>query len=239
MYVVSEADKVTGKENAVVQELYADKSEAYFQGVRLDVLEAIPLSNRKGSMLEIGAGGCRTLIYAKENGFAEAIYGVDIVDCKLEAGQRESLDGLAIGDIQTMDDAFDGKKFDVIVCPDVLEHLIDPYSVVRKLKGWLKEDGIVVSSLPNINYWRNIIAIIWKDSFTYSDRGILDRSHLRFFARKNVEALFRENGFQVLEVFANAGGWRGRIVQRLTGGLFQRFLAYQYIVVARPLPVVD
>ncbi len=230
---------MTDKRHDVVQELYADKRAGYFQEVRLDVLEAIPLSNRKRRLLEVGAGGCRTLVHAKEKGFAEAVYGIDIVDCKLDTDFQEKLDGLAIGDIQTMENAFDGMKFDVILCPDVLEHLVDPYSVVRKLRGWLREDGIVVASLPNINYWRIIFGIIWKDAFSYSDRGILDRSHLRFFARKDVEALFAENGFQVLAVSSNTGGWRGRIAQRLTGWLVGRFLAYQYIVVARPASAVD
>ncbi|HID45263.1 MAG TPA: class I SAM-dependent methyltransferase [Chromatiaceae bacterium] len=227
------------KRNAVVQKLYAEKREGYFQEVRQDVLEAIPLSNRKGSLLEIGAGGCRTLVYAKEKGFAEAVYGIDIMDCKPDADVQKKLNGLAIGDIQAMENLFDGMAFDVILCPDVLEHLVDPYSVVRKLREWLKEDGVVVASLPNINYWRVIFGIILKNTFSYSDRGVLDRSHLRFFARKDVEALFSENGFQVLAVSTNTGGWRGRIAQRLTGWLVGRFLAYQYIVVARPASAVN
>ncbi len=230
---------MTDKRQAVVKELYADKGAGYFQEVRLDVLEAVPPSSRKGRLLEIGASGCRTLIHAKEKGFAEAVYGIDIVDCKLDTDLQEKLDGLAIGDIQTMEKAFGGMEFDVILCPDVLEHLVNPYRVVRKLKGWLRVDGVVVASLPNINYWRVIFGILWKDSFSYSNRGILDRSHLRFFARKDVEALFTENGFQVLAVHSNAGGWRGRLAQRLLGWLLGRFLAYQYIVVARPVSAVD
>jgi hypothetical protein len=95
----------------------------------------------------------------------------------------------------------------------------------------------VVASIPNINYWRVIFKVIWKDTFLYSDKGIMDRSHLRFFAKRNVEALFSENGFQVLEIHVNVGGWRGQIAQRLVGWLLGRFLAYQYVVVSCPAQV--
>ncbi len=71
------------------------------------------------------------------------------------------------------------KIFDYIILGDVLEHLIDPWKIVNELKQYLKKDGYLVSSIPNIMHvsvLRNLVL----GNFTYEDSGILDKTHLRF-----------------------------------------------------------
>lgn len=220
-------------ENMTTQKLYESKESGYFRQVRKDVLDAIPLSNREGDLLEIGAGECRTLIFAKEKRYAKAVYGIELVECELDSSTRALLDGLVIGDIQVLENPFGDTLFDVILCPDVLEHLVDPYSVIRKMRTWLKPGGVVVASLPNINHWRTLFKIVVEDSFSYEDKGILDYTHLRFFAGKDVRRLFSEIGYQIVEVKSNPGGGRGKMLLAISGGVLRRFLTYQYIVVAR------
>lgn len=71
------------------------------------------------------------------------------------------------------------KIFDYIILGDVLEHLTDPWKIVNELKQYLKKDGCLISSIPNIMHvsvLRNLVL----GNFTYEDSGILDKTHLRF-----------------------------------------------------------
>jgi len=91
--------------------------------------------------------------------------------------------------------------FDVIVFGDVLEHLADPLEVLKKSKQFLLDGGIVVASIPNITHY-SIRAMMLEGRWDYSDLGILDRTHLRFFTRDSLIDLFSESGYQVLSLSA-------------------------------------
>ena len=186
-----------------MQEQYSDKEEnakTYFINVRKELLELIPPELRDGNLLEIGAGTGNTLLYAKENAYAKNIYGVEL--CEIEdSNQKNSLfSDFIIGNIEELELPYEEKTFDVIICGDVLEHLIDPYSVVRSLKKYLKDDGSLIASLPNIRQWKTLKKILIYGDFKYEDSGILDKTHLRFFTKKNMVALFEENGFAVKKI---------------------------------------
>lgn len=87
-------------------------------------------------------------------------------------------------------------KANVIVFGDVLEHLVDPLRVLTAAKSALTADGTVVVSLPNV---ANVIVrlSLLMGRFDYSDRGILDRTHLRFFTKRTAIALARDAGLTV------------------------------------------
>ena len=75
--------------------------------------------------------------------------------------------------------------FDSIVLLDILEHLLDPEKVLISLKKFLKEDGYFVISLPNIAFFDIKVSLL-EDDFTYTDTGILDRTHIKFFTYKTI-----------------------------------------------------
>jgi len=81
------------------------------------------------------------------------------------------------------------EKFDVVVAGDVLEHLIDPWSVLKELKNLITNDGFLVVSLPHVGH-NSVIASILNYDFAYQNLGLLDRTHLRFFGMKNIKQLF-------------------------------------------------
>lgn len=86
-----------------------------------------------------------------------------------------------------------GQKFDVIVLADVLEHLRDPVGVLKAATSFLNADGYMVISLPNIAH-NGIVAALLQQSFPYRETGLLDKTHIRFFARENLEGLLSEAG---------------------------------------------
>lgn len=141
-----------------------------------------------------------------------------------------------------------GESYGTIVCGDVLEHLVDPAGVLRKLVSALQPDGVVLVSLPNVAHLA-VRLLLLSGRFPRMDRGPLDRTHLHFFTRSTAEQLLNQAGLQVIERRATAvpvvdiagNGWRpmARIanpVQRLVVRLLPGLFAYQWIFVARRRP---
>lgn len=84
------------------------------------------------------------------------------------------------------------KKFDWIIFGDVLEHVYDPEAVLRKMCSYLKENGRFLISLPNLAH-ANIKAGLLLDEFNYTDVGILDKTHIRFFTHKSIPDFLSKN----------------------------------------------
>src|SRR5512133_1151623 len=101
-------------------------------------------------------------------------------------------------------------KFDYIVALDVLEHIYDPYVVINKLKKFLKPDGCFIISLTNIAHGSIIVNILQND-FTYTETGILDKTHIRFFTYKSMAKLLSVCGLEINGMDARVRGYYGKI----------------------------
>jgi 2-polyprenyl-3-methyl-5-hydroxy-6-metoxy-1,4-benzoquinol methylase len=134
-----------------------------------------------------------------------------------------------------------------IVCADVLEHLVDPLRVLTGLTGALEPDGVIVMSVPNVAHlWIRLLLLAGR--FEYLDRGILDRSHLRFFTARSLRAMVADAGLVITRFTATPAPlyqllpprWHNRwvaLTHRLNAAIARRaprLLGYQFIVVARP-----
>jgi len=137
-------------------------------------------------------------------------------------------------------------EFDAIVCADVLEHLRDPAAALASLRRALAADGEVVISIPNVAHlWMRLS--LFAGRFDYAERGILDRTHLRFYTRRTLEALVRGAGLRAERWMATPvplyqvvpPRWHGRALagaHALSAGVSRvlpRLLAYQFVVLAR------
>jgi glycosyltransferase involved in cell wall biosynthesis len=94
-----------------------------------------------------------------------------------------------------------GGEFDYVVFGDVLEHLRNPEEILLKSREYLKPDGRIIVSVPNIQHWSTRL-LIATGNFTYMDRGILDRTHLKFFTKKSIARLLKDCGFETIESLA-------------------------------------
>ena len=94
--------------------------------------------------------------------------------------------------------------FDVIVFADILEHLKDPLDVLKTFKNYLKDDGYIIISVPNIANWRIRLQLLL-GNFEYNEYGILDSGHLRFFNKKGALKLVNDAGFEITEFDLSVG----------------------------------
>jgi 2-polyprenyl-3-methyl-5-hydroxy-6-metoxy-1,4-benzoquinol methylase len=90
-----------------------------------------------------------------------------------------------------------GARFDCIVFNDVLEHVVDPWATLRAATPLLAEGGAVVASIPNVRNARVVFDLAVRGNWTYTDIGILDRTHLRFFTARSIRQLFVDCGYVV------------------------------------------
>jgi SAM-dependent methyltransferase len=136
--------------------------------------------------------------------------------------------------------------FDAIVCADVLEHLSDPLSTLTALRQSLARDGRIVVSVPNVAHlWVRLSLLLGR--FDYGDRGILDRTHLRFFTYRTFLALVARAGLAVERLQVTPvplplvipprlhGAWlrRTHALGARASRWWRRGLAYQFVATCR------
>jgi 2-polyprenyl-3-methyl-5-hydroxy-6-metoxy-1,4-benzoquinol methylase len=95
-------------------------------------------------------------------------------------------------------DRLNGRQFDNIVMADVLEHLYDPWSTLRRAIPLLREHGSFVVSVPHAGH-AEVLACLIDNDFEYRDTGLLDRTHIRFFGMKNIQALFEDAELKIVD----------------------------------------
>ena len=88
--------------------------------------------------------------------------------------------------------------FDVVLAADVLEHLYDPWTTLRQMKSLLKPEGSIILSLPHAGHCA-VLASLMDGDFAYGEWGLLDKTHIRFFGIKNIQAMHDSTGLEILE----------------------------------------
>lgn len=168
----------------------------YYEFVNPTIAAAMdPIAGRQ--VLEIGcaSGGLGALM--KSRGAARYV-GVEAVPEVAERA-RLRLDQVYLGDVERLTIPEPPRSFDYLVFGDVLEHLADPWTALRRCTELLKPEGVVLASIPNINH-ASIFHGLLHGRWAYTDAGLLDRTHLRFFTLAEIEALFEQAGLAVRHV---------------------------------------
>ncbi|WP_161492694.1 MULTISPECIES: class I SAM-dependent methyltransferase [Spirosoma] len=219
--------------------LYKIKQEEYFTRVRHDLVSLMP---KTGSIkvLEIGSGGGDTLVYLKHSNRASEVVGVDVFKLEGTNQDHELIDQFIIADIENQELDLEKEYFDAIICGDVLEHLVDPWTVLSKVEKFLKPGGQLIVSVPNIRFYKVLYKIIFKGDFQYDPLGgVLDKTHLRFFCKKNLVDLVSLPNFKfelVTSIQRFPGhpmSWKVNLFNKLTLMIFDDFFASQFIAVSK------
>ncbi len=220
-----------------MMEDHLQKSSDYYEITRTDVTHLVPDFAER--IIEIGCGAGNTLKYLKDNSRGKWFGGVEINPAVAEIA-ADRLDQVWAGPIEEVLSSEGGlnaePKFDVILCLDVLEHLIDPWTVTRQLSELLNPGGVIISSIPNVRYYKVSLNLLTKGHWRYEDSGVLDSTHLRFFTKETATEMITGAGLEIssIEPTAPMKPWRNKwILNKLSGGRLIDIYAYNYLISAR------
>jgi len=151
---------------------------------------------------------------------------------------REVCAEVLVGDAETVELPFEPASFDVVLCGDLIEHLRDPESFLARVRPLLRSDGRLVLTTPNVANWANRIGLL-AGRWRYTDRGILDRTHLHLFTRTTLVETLRRAGYRVVELdftvpVPGVGSPRVEGAAHTVGRLRPQLFAYQFVVSAAP-----
>jgi SAM-dependent methyltransferase len=211
----------------------AEAAKLVYGAVNGPVLAAIPATARR--VLDVGCGS-GALGQALKQRQAVEVVGLTYSDAEA-AIARTRLDRVETCDLNAPN-VDDLGLFDCIVCSHVLEHLYWPEELLAHLRPHLAPQGVLVVALPNVLAWRQRLAFLC-GRFRYTDGGLMDRTHFRFYDWGSAQALVRNAGFRVVAVRAEGvfpilgrlpllGPALNRLATSLAPGLF----GFQFVIVA-------
>jgi 2-polyprenyl-3-methyl-5-hydroxy-6-metoxy-1,4-benzoquinol methylase len=168
-------------------------------GLRKDIIKYIIGESNK--VLDVGCALGVNGKYLLDNNIANEVVGIEF-DEKMAQEASKHNSKMFCGDLN--DDKFvetvlkANDTFDYILFGDILEHLLDPQKVLTDLKSQLKKNGKIIISLPNIAHVELFIQVFIKGSWPNNERGIFDKTHLRWFTRKDVFSLAKKSSLEVI-----------------------------------------
>ncbi len=205
-------------------------------GQRPDIVRLIP--EKAKFILDVGCSS-GNLGYAVKLKTGATVYGIELMD-DMAAEASKHLDKVFTGDASKiiLDGNLGGYQFDTIIFSDLLEHLIDPWSVLEASVKYLAPGGTVIASLPNVRHISTIYNLLIKGHWPYRERGIHDKTHLRFFTKKNIIELFEKAGLSINNISCNyriieSPHSINRVARFIAFPGLKNFLAFQYLICSR------
>jgi SAM-dependent methyltransferase len=188
-------------------------------------------------MLDLGCSGGQLAERLQEAG--HHVTGVDVTEIDKV---RDRTGAFYRADLNDGIPAEVGSGFDIVIAADVLEHLSDPGRLLNEIQRVLSPNGSVIACVPNISHWYPRFRIM-AGLFDYDQRGILDRTHMRFFTRRSFRRLVESQGFRVRRIEAvglpmdalNLKGGASRFLRffdHMLVGLWPTMFGYQFIIEA-------
>ena len=174
--------------------LYGGKKNNYFAGVRTDCVAELPY-DKSVSIIEIGCGDGGTGALALSNNKCKRYCGVEICSTAAEAA-KSKISEVVTGNVENVRLPWPKQSFNALILSEVLEHLVDPWSVLLKLRFLLKPGAKVFASSPNVSYHR-VLSMVFRGEWRLADSGIMDLTHLRWFTPSTYREMFESCGYRV------------------------------------------
>lgn len=204
----------------------------YYNCHRQDLSRLITPGNNR--ILDVGCGEGLLGKNLKQQGLASEVVGIEILPDVAKVAETR-LDRVICWDIEMRMGRLelDQESFDYIICGDVLEHLRDPWEVVKVLVALLKDDGFLIVSVPNIRHYSVMFSLLFLGEWKYEYHGIMDRTHLRFFTQKTVVHMLVDSGMYILSCEGQVRRKRDKLINLLLLGMGKAFLSTQWTLVGK------
>ncbi|MCL6640463.1 MAG: glycosyltransferase, partial [Candidatus Rokubacteria bacterium] len=215
---------------------------AYYRHERPEVVALVPAGARRVLDIGCGAGGLGRALKRRSPCW---VAGVE-ANPAAAAAARPYLDEVLEVDLEQVETwPWPPASFDCVVCADVLEHLRQPGRLLARLTPLLAPGGVLVASVPNVRHAGVLASLLVEGRWRYEDEGILDRTHVRFFTRAELEPLLQEAGLRLTSLRATVTGEHPlttplAAVVAAAGGDAARFReearVFQFLLTATPAP---
>ena len=158
---------------------------------------AIRMAGSRQDVLDIG---CGEGFLARELKKADnRITGIDELPA---ASETSALDAYYSADLEhgiaPVVKQLEGRRFSRVLLLDVLEHLRKPEIILEEAHDVLKKDGFLIVSVPNIANITVRVSLLF-GRFNYRERGLLDKTHIRYFTRKTARRIVESRGYRIVE----------------------------------------
>lgn len=215
-----------------------DSKKIAYTGLRSDVISLITIKPK--FVLDVGCSNGVFLEFVKNKLGANFAVGIEF-DSELILEARKKADKIIEADLDYLKiDALGEEQFDLIVLADVLEHTKEPAPVLREVLKAATNDAVIIISLPNIQHWtaiKNLVIGVWPQR----ERGLFDKTHLRFFTLRSIIDLATECGLQIEKIRRNY-----RILDKPSSKInrlsrvfgfwpFMPYFTYQYVLRLRKI----
>ena len=205
----------------------------YYAQSREEILQLIPNNTRL--VLDVGCGDGSFGMSVKKAINAE-VWGIEL-NSEAASIARTRIDNILVGDVSKVITDLPDSKFDCVVFNDVLEHLVDPFTVLLKIKNKLTAEGVIVCSLPNIRFIFTLYQLLVKKQWRYEDAGVLDKTHLRFFTKRSIMDTLEALGYKVLTIKGIHGInlWKFCLLGIVSLGYLNDARYEQFVCIAKPV----
>ncbi|MFS0785770.1 class I SAM-dependent methyltransferase [Shouchella sp. 1P09AA] len=221
---------------------YENKASTYYQGINQQLFSLIDPESKV--ILDVGCGEGALGAAIKDTYEAE-VHGFELFQHAADQA-RKKLDSVTVGNIEQDSLPFAHEHFDGIIFADVLEHTLDPWATLEKVRPYLKKSGAIYASIPNVGHI-SIIEELIRGTWNYVDAGLLDKTHFRFFTKSEIEKLFISSGYEVELIVNNQVLFphhhqlihkiveAGQSIGINVDTFIERSVAYQYMLKAKPV----
>lgn len=203
---------------------------SYYGQIRTDLVQLLPQDIKIEKSLDVGCGIGKTSAYLKAKYNIRETVGIEYVP-EIAQAAKSNVDRIYQLSLETDELPFSQNEFDLILLADVLEHLVDPWTVAKRMASFLKPGGYAIFSLPNAQNWKIILKLL-TSKWDYEDHGILDRTHLRFFTVKTSRDLVLQAGLNPLKIIRTMGT-ELKLMNWLSLGLLKNILTYHIYILAK------
>jgi O-antigen biosynthesis protein len=204
-----------------------NRPSSYYIQARPEVAALVPPHCRR--VLDVGCGSGHLGQLLKERG--HHVTGIELVPEAADEA-RHCLDSVVTADVET-GLPFAAGSFDAVIFADLLEHLVDPWRMLREAAALLSPDGVVVASVPNVQNL-DVLRRLVRGRWDYRERGILDRGHLRFFTLETIRDLFSQADLSLTHI---GHRYRRSLFREtmcfLTAGRARGYFTRQYLLVGK------
>jgi 2-polyprenyl-3-methyl-5-hydroxy-6-metoxy-1,4-benzoquinol methylase len=198
---------------------------AAYERARPEILEHVPGTATRVLDLGCATGATGAALKQRQNAH---VTGIEL-EPEYAAEARRHLDEVIVGDVATQELH---AGYDVLIAADILEHLQDPWAVLRHYTRYLTPGATAVVSLPNVNHW-STFAYLARGTWPRKPEGIFDATHLRWFTRRDAVELLEQADLHPQRIvrrrwLLHRGSRLDRFAPPLTPFTFQHVIAAKY-----------